>query len=79
MTEQDGDAMMEVRDLLNACEHFNNISIWQSQPDIYDIAFDPDDSTFLCTTDDMRTLPDYILKSAVAIWNKEDDDILIHI
>ena len=70
--------MITIRDLLNTCDHFKNISLWEITPDNCGISFDPDESTFLCTTDDMRTLPDEILQATVNLWTMENDNILIH-
>lgn len=69
---------MRVKDLIETCQDFDRINIWESNNDD-PISYDPTDTTEIYSVEVIKAIPDNILNTTVQAWYMTQNILTIYI
>lgn len=69
---------MKVKNLIETCQDFSRINIWQSNNDD-PISYDPTDTTEIYSVEILNAIPDNILDATVQAWYMTQNILTIYI
>jgi len=69
---------MKVKNLIETCQDFSRINIWESNNDD-PISYDPTDTTEIYSVEILKAIPDNILNESVQAWYMTNNILTIYI